>query len=775
VTVLRGGARTLKQKRKRQKQHHSSDGTAADRSRTEPSSRPLWIMGVPLALYVLLLVITGGVSDTIVDVFLAGLAELATVVVCWAAVRRAASVRLEVTLAAAAVTCNFLGDVTFTVSTRFLGDAASPSVADLFYLLFYGLILASLIVTAQRQLRRAPWSAFLNSAVGSVSVAAFMAVLLNPVLETASAEGLALPTFVKLAYPMLDLLLIAAIAGVAALYGRHAGRAWITLVAGLVLYTGADVVYALLDGSYAPGSVLDACWAIGLVLVAVWVDRAAYPSVPSPRESNGAMAFLIPALATTMGLWILIFATQVRISALAIGLASATLALAVIPMISRERGLNHLSRTDDLTGLPNRRALYADVTARLASDRNQGRALLLLDLDRFKEVNDSLGHDAGDRLLVQVGMRLARELGPLDLLARLGGDEFAILVARNAEGEASALAGRLRTALAVPFTLEGISLQTSASIGISLYPSHGRDLGALLRKADTAMYVAKSSGSGHHVYQSDDDRHSELRLRTLQELRGALDANQLTLHYQPRIDLGTSEIHAVEAVVRWNHPVRGLLQPADFLDLIEDAGLVRALSENVLVQALDQAVEWHDRGHPLGVAIRLPPGALIDAGLPEHLGAMIANRALPAFVLTLEISEEFLLADQSRARTVLDRLREQGVRISVDDFGTGYSSLALLRDLAIDELRLDESFIVAMAHDDRSATLVNSAIDLAHSLGLRMVAEGVDCADAYDALVGFGCDSAQGSQVCAPLPAAEFETWLAARGPGDLVADQSRE
>ncbi|MEC5148575.1 EAL domain-containing protein [Cryobacterium sp. GrIS_2_6] len=761
MTILRGGTRTLK----------SSPEQAPDASIGQPSSRPLWIMGIPLALYVVMLVGKGGDYSVLVDFVLAELAGLATVVVCWIAVRRAGFVRREVTLAATAVTCNFLGDVSFTVSTRFLGEPGSPSVADLFYLAFYGLILASLFVTARRQLRRVPWAAFLNSAVGSVSVAAFMAVLLNPVLVSASAEPVSLATLVNLAYPMLDLLLIAAIAGVAALYGRHAGRAWVALIGGLVVYAGADVAYALLDGGYSLGTLLDSSWAIGLVLIAVWVDRASYPVVAAPREPNGVMAFVVPAIATAAGLGILIYATQNHISALAIGLASVTLALAVIPMISRERGLNHLSRTDDLTGLPNRRAMYSDVAARLASDRKQGSALLLLDLDRFKEVNDSLGHEAGDRLLVQVGVRLARELGPLDLLARLGGDEFAILVARNRDGEASAFADRLRAALAVPFTLEGISLQTSVSIGIALYPSHGSDLGALMRKADTAMYVAKSSGSGHHVYQSDDDRHSEVRLRTIQELRGALDANQLILHFQPRIDLATAEIHAVEAVIRWNHPVRGLLHAADFLDLVEDAGLVRALSEAVLVQALNQAVDWQDRGLALGVAIRLPPAVLIDAGLPEHLGAMIANRTLPAFVLTLEISEEFLLADQSRARAVLNRLRAQGVRMSVDDFGTGYSSLALLRDLAIDELRLDESFIVAMGHDDRSSTLVNSAIALAHSLGLRMVAEGVDSEDAYDALVRFGCDSAQGSQLCAPLPAAEFDAWLTAR----RGAEQTRE
>ncbi|MEB0306791.1 EAL domain-containing protein, partial [Cryobacterium sp. 10I1] len=707
MTILRGGTRTLK----------SSPEQTMDASVGQPSSRPLWIMGIPLALYVVMLVGKGGDYSVLVDFVLAELAGLATVVVCWTAVRRADYVRREVTLAAAAVTCNFLGDVSFTISTRFLGGPGSPSVADLFYLAFYGLILASLFVTARRQLRRVPWAAFLNSAVGSVSVAAFMAVLLNPVLVSASAEPVSLETLVNLAYPMLDLLLIAAIAGVAALYGRHAGRAWVSLIGGLVVYAGADVAYALLDGGYSLGTLLDASWAIGLALIAVWVDRASYPVVAAPREPNGVMAFVVPAIATAAGLGILVYATQNHISALAIGLASVTLALAVIPMISRERGLNHLSRTDDLTGLPNRRAMYSDVAARLASDRKQGSALLLLDLDRFKEVNDSLGHDAGDRLLVQVGVRLARELGPLDLLARLGGDEFAILVARNRDGEASALADRLRAALAVPFTLEGISLQTSVSIGIALYPSHGRDLGALMRKADTAMYVAKSTGSGFHVYQSDDDRHSEVRLRTLQELREALVQDQLTLHYQPRIDLDTSEIHAAEARIRWNHPVRGLLHPSEFVDLVEDAGLVRALSEALLVQALDQAAAWRDRGLDLGVAIRLPQAALIDAALPEHLGAMIANRALPPFVLTLEISEEFLLADQSRARAVLNRLRGQGVRMSIDDFGTGYSSLALLRDLAIDELRLDESFIVAMGHDERSSTLVNSAIALAHSLG----------------------------------------------------------
>ena len=428
------------------------------------------------------------------------------------------------------------------------------------------------------------------------------------------------------------------------------------------------------------------------------------------------------------------------------------------------RGLHEvLSRqatTDYLTGLPNRRALHAHADARMGGPKHERQALLLLDMDRFKEVNDSLGHLVGDQLLIQIGARLGEHLRVGDLLVRLGGDEFAVLLGDADHELAAAVAVKLCQVLAEPFTLEDIAVHSSVSIGIALFPDDGLDLNTLLRKADVAMYKAKASGDGHHVYGGADDTGFATRLQTVDELRTALTDDQLVVYYQPKIDLATGDVHGVEALVRWDHPTRGLLYPDAFLDLIEAAGLMRAMTWVVLEIALDQAAAWHADGRRLTIAVNLSASSLVDTDLPDEVAAMLADRDLPPGALQLEITEEFLMADRARARNILTRLRSHGIQISIDDFGTGYSSLSYLRDLPVDELKLDSSFIFPMADDARAAALVASTIALAHSLGLRMVAEGVENDITYTELKRRGCDQAQGYYMSRPVPAAELEHWL---------------
>ena len=432
----------------------------------------------------------------------------------------------------------------------------------------------------------------------------------------------------------------------------------------------------------------------------------------------------------------------------------------------RSTRLGHDATHDSLTGLPNRRALYTGGQARLVETPSRRRALLLMDLDKFKEVNDSLGHYAGDQLLVEVGARLRRQMRGGDLLTRMGGDEFAVLLEDAGYDEAVRVAENLRATLAEPFTpLEGSSalgsqtLHTSASIGIALFPDDGRDLSTLLHKADLAMYMAKTSGDGHHVYSCTDDD-GGTKLQTVEELRTAMTTDQLLLHYQPKIDLDTGAVDSVEALVRWNHPTRGLLYPHVFLALVEESGLMRAMTRRVLEMALNQASEWQRQGQDLTVAVNLSASSLGDADLPGEIFAMLAARGVPTRALQLEITEEFLMADRALARTILNRLRDNGIQISIDDFGTGYSSLSYLRDLPADELKLDRSFILSMADDARAAALVASTIALSHSLNLRMVAEGVETEAAYTELSRLGCDQAQGLFICSPLPAAELDHWL---------------
>ncbi|TFC26794.1 EAL domain-containing protein [Cryobacterium sp. TMT2-18-3] len=743
---------------------------------TRSASWPAWLMAVFLGSYVIGLLMPDDGFHLFVDGWLASLLKLSLVVVCWAAVMRKRSrsrVRIaangltrfrhpELLLTAAAVTIIAIVD-SYSLWMLIWGAEMFPRVSEVGYLLFFALMLAVLVIMVRRQLRGMVWSVVLDSAIGALGAASVLAVLLGPMANSLDAAGANKAIAAAVAYPLFDLLLVAVVVALTTSQGPIAGRRWILLVFGLLIFTSTGLVFAMLETRYVLGTPLDAGWAVGLALIAVWADASSRPDLVQNNSSNGVAALALPAVSTAAGLGVLLLASQTPVPHIAVGLAAATLALAAVPLVSRQVALRRQSKTDELTGLPNRRALYAEVSSRLADDRSRNRALLLLDLDRFKEVNDSLGHDAGDRLLVQVGRRLLEGMRSGDLLARLGGDEFAILLEHTDQVEAEAVANKLRATLAQPFTLEGISLQTSASIGIALYPNQGDDLTALLRKADMAMYKAKATHSGHHVYRSADNRHGDARLRTLQELRLALTEDQLVLHYQPKICLKTGFVSGVEALVRWNHPERGLLFPDQFLTLVEEAGLMHALTQEVLRKALDQSVLWSAQARTLTVAVNVSASSLIDADLPERVGTMLSARGLLPTALMLEITEDFLMADRDRARDILTRLRASGIRISVDDFGTGYSSLAYLRDLPIDELKLDQSFIFPMADDARAAALVASTIDLAHGLGLKMVAEGVENSVAYDELVRYGCDFAQGYFMSRPISAAALDEWLTAR------------
>jgi len=644
-------------------------------------------------------------------------------------------------------------------------------------------MLAALAVSVHHHVRGLASSVWLDSAVGSLGAASVLAVVLSPVLASALMGSVSLATAVAVAYPMVDLLLVAAIAGIVALQGVRMGRMWSLLVAGLVVFTAADVVYALqvTADTYVVGAPLDAGWAIGLALMAMWVDGAAERERPATQETQpatAATALAVSSVATLAGLGVLLMSSRVPVSTLAVALAGVTLLAAAVRsqlafrLLTRMADLRRMAAaTDELTGLPNRRALYAEGHARLAEPKRRRQALLMLDLDKFKEVNDSLGHRAGDQLLVQVGARLRENLRGGDLLARLGGDEFAVLLEDAGHDQATEVAVKLCAAVDEPFAVEDVALHSSVSVGIALFPDDGPDLSTLLRKADIAMYKAKTSFEGHHVYCIADDADDATRLQTVAELRTAMTTDQLVVHYQPKIDLDTGQVHSVEALVRWNHPTRGLLYPDAFLNLVEESGLMPTLTRVVLAQALDQAAAWHTQGQPLTVAVNLSASSLVDHDLPRQVASMLAARDVSPRALQLEITEEFLMADRDRARSILTQLRNSGVQISVDDFGTGYSSLSYLRDLPIDELKLDQSFVLPMTENGRTATLVASTIALAHSLGLRMVAEGVETDAAYTELTRLGCDQAQGYFMSRPVPAAELDHWLSNR----RVVDQSTE
>ena len=746
-------------------------------ARAGPRGGRVWVMGLLAVAYLGALALTARGSNPVAVVAL-GLATVwAPVAVCWLTVRRVGARHREALLGAVAVTAQAVGLTSCVVAPGGRMSLPFPSPADLAAGLFHVLVLAGLVVAVRRRLRGLESAVWWDCAVGSLGAAAVLAVVLGPVLDPALAGVPSVPALFAIACPVVDSAFVAGVAGIVALGGiggvRLSSR-WALLLAGGLVFSATDVGYALqvAQNAHVAGVRLDAGWAVSLVLVAVWVDgseRVDRSAASPTRLADGATNMVVPAVATMAALVVLVASSQARVLTLAVVLAAATLLAATARTQVAFRELLRLADvrrqaiTDELTGLPNRRALYSAGNARLLDPPGRRQSLLLLDLDRFREVNDCLGHHAGDLLLIQVGDRLRAHLCPGDLLVRLGGDEFAVLLQDAGHDQAADVATTLRAALAEPFALEGVTLHSSVSIGIALFPDDGIDLTTLLRKADIAMYRAKSAGVGHHFYGTDDDIDGAARLRTVQELRTALDDDQLVVHYQPKIDLPGGHVHGVEALVRWDHPTRGLLYPDAFLTLVEESGLMAAMTRVVLTLALDQAAAWHARGLRMTVAVNLAASSLVDADLPGQIGAMLAARDLPPHVLQLEITEESLMADRDRARAILTRLRHAGIQLSIDDYGTGCSSLSYLRELPIDELKLDRSFVFRMADDARAAALVASTIDLAHSLGLRMVAEGVETSVVYAELIRLGCDQAQGYFMSRPVPAAELDHWLGER------------
>jgi diguanylate cyclase (GGDEF)-like protein/PAS domain S-box-containing protein len=433
-----------------------------------------------------------------------------------------------------------------------------------------------------------------------------------------------------------------------------------------------------------------------------------------------------------------------------------------------EEQLNFQATHDALTGLPNRLLLRDRLEQALsAAARRAGEAaVLLIDLDRFKEINDTLGHSYGDELLRQVGPRLGEVLRDGDTVARLGGDEFAVLLpAVDGVAEARLVAGRLQAALHRRFEVNGVGLDVEASVGIALSPWHGTDTEELLRNADIAMYVAKELKAGAVVFEPEEHQTAPSRLTVLGDLRSALERDgELFLQYQPKFTLDGERIEGAEALLRWQHPQRGPIPPAEFIPVAEGTGIILRLTERVLDMALGQLRRWRDAGVAVPVAVNLSTRCLLDAGLPDLVERLLAEHGVPASLLRLEVTESAVMGDASRCLEVLQRLHDLGVRLSIDDFGTGYSSMAYLRRLPVDELKIDRSFVLGMTTTQQDAVLVRTAIDLGHNLGLTVVAEGVEGAEHVSALRELGCDIAQGFHYARPMPDVEFTALLARTG-----------
>ncbi len=435
----------------------------------------------------------------------------------------------------------------------------------------------------------------------------------------------------------------------------------------------------------------------------------------------------------------------------------------ITAQIKMEETLRYQALHDALTDLPNRTFLQKRLNqALMNAERQQNSvALLMMDLDRFKEINDTFGHQHGDLLLQQVSTRLVQAIGGAGIVSRLGGDEFAILLPKADEESTGIIAEQLRNVLEEPFMIAGYPLNVEASVGIVLYPLHGTDGLTLMRRADVAMYAAKSTHEGVAFYTAThDDQYSSRRLALIGALRQAIAANELTLYYQPKVNLKTGLTNSVEALARWQHPIHGFVPPDQFIPLAEQTGLINSLTAWALETAIRQCSVWLQAGLSMSVAVNLSSWNLRDITLPETIMSLLTRYSVPPQLLRVELTESMIMTDADRALDVLHRLSALGIHISVDDFGTGYSSLAYLKRLPIDELKIDRSFVQHMLEVEADITIVRSTIMLAHNLGLHIVAEGVEDKATLNLLADFDCDVAQGYYMSRPIPAAELECWL---------------
>jgi diguanylate cyclase (GGDEF)-like protein len=719
----------------------------------------------------------GAAWDRTYDVVLFNLPYLAAATACVVAARRVRTERLAWSALALALTLGAVGNALRVLSAGLEGNEPASPLSNLVSLAAYLLMYVPVVMLIRARVPRFHPSMWLDGVVAALgSLSAGVAFLLGPYLRTVPGE--APVAAVDLVAPTTSVLLIAVMMAVGGLLGMRLDRTFVLLGTGLGFICVSDLVLFALKvrGTYVDGGPLELGWLVCVVLAAAAAEGAVEPPDPldTPGSRIGWRLLAVPLACLFASLLVLSpgWAEPVPDVAAWLAIGCVLAGIVRIAVTFREvRGYNQVkleSRTDELTGLPNRRALLEQAERVVASaGHDRPAALLLLDLDGFKEINDSLGHSAGDDLLRQIGPRLRGSLRADDVLARLGGDEFAVLMPAAEPAEARALAERLRDLLLAPFTVADVRLHVGVSIGVATTPAPATTVQELLHCADVAMYSAKRAREGVHVYVPDPvtGTAGSDRLRTMEELRTALDADEICVFLQPQMDLRDGRTVGVEALVRWNHPTRGLLSPAHLLPAAEQAGLLRPLTDRVLELALAAAARWWpDREVP--VSVNLSAANVTDLDLAGKVTAALHRHALPARALTLELVEDTLMADPERGRAVLADLRASGVRTSIDDYGTGYSSLAYLRHLPADELKLDRTLTADVDRDPRAAAIVQSTVALAHALGLSLVAEGVETLGTGATLARLGCDVAQGYAIARPMPVDDFLGWLAASDSG---------
>jgi diguanylate cyclase len=742
------------------------------------------LMGCLLAAYLLYLLLgRSGQYSSLIDGWSVTGFEIVASLLCLARGLSRRRGRIVPLVLGTALLSWSIGDVALTAESLGGATPSTPSLADAFYLSYFPLAYVAVMLFMRGEIRRLSTPNWLDAAVAGLGAAAVCAAFaFHSIVRLAGGDALAVAT--NLAYPVGDMLLLILVAGGAAMLAGRSKAPWILLAGGMALNVagdtfnlfqssvGASHVGAVVNGIAWPASIL-------IMSLAVWLPRGH----SNPLVLQKPTGFILPGAAATAGLLILVVGALHPVDPVAVGLATAALIVVGVRLALSVGGLRTLTQerhrqsvTDDLTGLRNRRHLFeildgffAERDDAPASQRSL--AFMFIDLCRFKEINDSFGHPAGDEVLKLLGVRLMGSLRESDLLVRLGGDEFAIVLMDADAAEARAIATRLTASLESPFVLDGVSMHVGANIGIALAPTDASDTSRLVWCADVAMYRAKLSGLPIALYDEDLDDGGN-RLLLAEELRVAIEEGELVLHYQPQLDLHTGEILAVEALVRWPHPRLGLVPPLKFLPLAEDADLMGALTTWVLTHALDQCAAWRAGGRMMTVSVNISATNLLEAGFTEAVRGLLERNDLPAESLVLEITETNIITEFDRSKAVIEELRSLGLVVSIDDFGTGFTSMAHLTSLAVRELKLDRTFITSLGtgESERDLQLVRAAIDLGHALGLRVVAEGIEDSDTLELLSRLGCDVAQGYRIGKPKPAHELAFRPSLDGTAALAA-----
>jgi diguanylate cyclase len=734
-----------------------------------------WLQGV-IALFVLAYAVSTFVVhrppsgyNTIWDGWVENVASTLPIIPILLCARRLPVLRAAWLAMAGGIVLNTAGNLVWTYHDQNLHPIPNPAPSDALYLSSYVAFIAGVAFMTQSSFGRVHSSVRLDGAITGLAIAAVAGMLwFEPVLHV---SGRPFQVIVGMAYPVSDLvLLVLLIAGLA----PHRYRPnWSTalLMLGVFWYVVGDVINLNQSaaGTYVGGTPLDATWVIGLFLIglAASVRDRRRSRAPRTTVSSPSGITLVPIVFGLVSLGVIVTSLYLHHSSVVIILAVGALVLVIARMwmTLREVGQSAVNyqdaRTDSLTGLPNRRSFLEGVESTLCQEDAAQAGVLLVDLDGFKEVNDALGHAVGDELLCVVSKRFEARLGDRGVLARLGGDEYACACPVATEEELVSIAHEFAQTLSEPCVLDGISVRVGASIGVAVSQHADSSAGELLRSADVAMYEAKRLQSEVAVYRAESDPNSRERLALLDALRDAIDTRAFTLHYQPTLDMHSAEVRGVEALVRWQHPTLGLLQPDSFIPMAERAGLMPQLTRAILDQAIAQAAYLDRNGQHLQMSVNISRYDLVDEKLADYIEDLLARYSFPHDRLTLEITESALGGDPERAERSVQELRARGLRISVDDFGVGYSSMSQLLGLAIDELKIDKSFVLGLNSDPRAEAIVRSAIELARALDLTVVAEGIECLEVLQTLQTIGSDVGQGYVIAYPLTPKQLDEFLA--------------